>query len=88
VLFDTVTLENIVLTLLVGAVGWFALTIQNLTVKIATLSEKVAHLETNMNAHNQTVYSLKDAQKDLQLRDALIASLTLRVTALEHNKND
>lgn len=84
---DIVTIENVMLSLLVAVVGWLAFTVQDSTVKLATLSEKVAHLEANMTAHNLTVYTLKDAQKDLQLRDTMITSLTLRVTALEHGKN-
>jgi hypothetical protein len=57
--------------------------VQDSTVKLATMSERLANLERQLNSNTELLYTARDAAKDWQLRDALLDNLTNRVMDLE-----
>jgi len=75
--------QSIALTILAAVTGWFGLTVQDSTVKLATMSERLANLERQLNNNTELLYTARDAAKDWQLRDALLNNLTTRLTDLE-----
>ena len=75
--------QSIALTVLAAVTGWFGLTVQDSTVKLATMSERLANLERQLNNNTELLYTARDAAKDWQLRDALLNNITARVTDLE-----
>ena len=77
------TLPNLIMGLLTMVVSWMAWTVQDSTVKLATLSEKVATLETNTHDYRESTYTLRDAQKDFELRDTVMSNIATRLTRLE-----
>lgn len=76
--------QSIVLTVLAGVTGWFGLTVQDSTVKLATISERLTGLERQLADNKEQTYTMRDAQKDLQLRDSVIANIASRVLELEN----
>lgn len=78
-----ITLPNLIMALLTMVVSWMAWTVQDSTVKLATLSEKVSQLEANSRTTHEIVYTLRDAQKDFELRDTVIANIATRLLAVE-----
>jgi hypothetical protein len=68
---------------LTGVTAWFGFTVQDSTVKLATLTERLSGLERQISDSRTQVYTARDAQKDLELRDAVVDSLAARVAALE-----
>lgn len=77
------TLPNLIMGLLTMVVSWMAWTVQDSTVKLATLSEKVSTLETNTQINRENTYTLRDAQKDFELRDSVMSNMATRLTRLE-----
>ena len=75
--------QSVVLAVLTAVTGWFGLTVQDSTVKIATLGERMAGLERQLSDTRELTYTARDAQKDFQLRDATMANIASRVLALE-----
>lgn len=75
--------QSIALTVLTGVTAWFGLTVQDSTVKLATLGERMAGLERQLADTRELTYTARDAQKDFQLRDATLANVAERVLALE-----
>jgi hypothetical protein len=75
--------QSIALTVLTGVTAWFGLTVQDSTVKLATLGERMAGLERQLADNREQSYTARDAQKDFQLRDATLANVAERVLALE-----
>lgn len=75
--------QSIALTVLTGVTAWFGLTVQDSTVKLATLGERMAGLERQLADNREQSYTARDAQKDFQLRDATLANVADRVLALE-----
>lgn len=75
--------QSIALTVLTGVTAWFGFTVQDSTVKLATLTERLSGLERQISDNRTQVYTARDAQKDLDLRDAVVESLAARVAALE-----
>ena len=75
--------QSIALAILTAVTGWFGLTVQDSTVKLATLSERLAGLERQLTENRGQVYTARDAQKDLDLRDSVMANIAARVLALE-----
>lgn len=75
--------QSIALTVLTGVTAWFGFTVQDSTVKLATLTERLSGLERQISDSRTQVYTARDAQKDLDLRDAVVESLAARVAALE-----
>lgn len=75
--------QSIALTVLTGVTAWFGFTVQDSTVKLATLTERLSGLERQISDNRDQIYTARDAQKDLDLRDAVVESLAARVSALE-----
>jgi hypothetical protein len=75
--------QSIALTVLTGVTAWFGFTVQDNTVKLATLTERLSGLDRQISDSRTQVYTARDAQKDLELRDAVMDSLAARVAALE-----
>lgn len=78
--------QSIALTILTGVTAWFGLTVQDSTVKLATLTERLSGLERQISDNRNNVYTARDAAKDLDLRDSVVESLAARVAALENNR--
>lgn len=78
--------QSIALAVLTGVTGWFGLTVQDSTVKLATLSERLAGLERQLTESRGQLYTARDAEKDLDLRDSVMANLAERVLALENTR--
>jgi hypothetical protein len=78
--------QSIALTVLTGVTAWFGFTVQDSTVKLATLSERMAGLERQLADNRELTYTARDAQKDFQLRDATLANIANRVLALESSR--
>jgi len=78
--------QSIALTILTGVTAWFGLTVQDSTVKLATLTERLSGLERQISDSREQVYTSRDAQKDLDLRDSVMQNLAARVLALESAK--
>lgn len=78
--------QSIVLTVLAGVTGWFGLTVQDSTVKLATLSERLSGLERQISDNRELAYTVRDAQKDFQLRDSVISNVAARVLELENSR--
>ena len=69
---------------IVGSItGWLGFTVQDSTVQMARLTERLAGLERQIAITQEQTYTAKDASKDLQLRDAVIANVAARVLTLE-----
>lgn len=77
--------QTMVLVLMTGVMGWLGWTVQDLNVKTATLTEKLAQIQDRQIFERDQVYTAKDASKDFQLRDVTMANLATRVLALEQN---
>ena len=75
--------QSIALTVLTGVTAWFGFTVQDSTVKLATLTERLSGLERQIFDNRDQIYTSRDAQKDLDLRDSVMESLAARVAALE-----
>lgn len=75
--------QSIALTVLTGVTAWFGFTVQDSTVKLATLTERLSGLERQISDSRENIYTSRDAQKDLDLRDSVMESLAARVAALE-----
>lgn len=78
--------QSVALAVLTAVILWVGAAVQDSTVKLATISERLAGVEREMAGYRAQSYSARDAQKDLQLRDALLADLTTRVSSLENGK--
>jgi len=78
--------QSIALMVLTGVTAWFGLTVQDSTVKLATLTERLSGLERQISDSREQVYTSRDAQKDLELRDSVMQNLAARVLALESAK--
>jgi hypothetical protein len=78
--------QSIALTILTGVTAWFGLTVQDSTVKLATLTERLSGLERQISDNREQIYTARDAQKDLELRDSVLANIASRVLALENAK--
>lgn len=78
--------QSVVLAVLTAIIMWVGASVQESTVKLATISEKLAGVERQLAEYKEQSYTARDAQKDLQLRDALLADLTSRVSSLENGK--
>lgn len=63
--------QTIVMSALAAVCGWMALTTQNLTVSVATLTEKVSNLQEQIGKQSENTYGEQ------------IAELRARVTVLE-----
>jgi hypothetical protein len=77
------TIPNMIMALLTMVVSWMAWTVQDSTVKLATLSEKVSTLESSTQLDRTHTYTLRDAQKDFELRDTVMSNMATRLTRLE-----
>jgi hypothetical protein len=75
--------QSVALTILTAVMAWFGLTVQDSTVKLATLTERLSGLERQISDNRTQVYTARDAQKDLELRDSVLANIVDRVLALE-----
>lgn len=75
--------QSIALTILAAVTGWFGMTVQDSTVKLATMAERLSNLERQLNTNSELLYTARDAAKDWQLRDAMLNNLTNRITDLE-----
>ncbi len=78
--------QSIALMVLTGVTAWFGLTVQDSTVKLATLTERLSGLERQISDNREQIYTARDAQKDLELRDSVLANIASRVLALETAK--
>lgn len=76
-------LQSVGLAVLTALSSWMGLTLQEATVKIAALSERVAYLQERMLVDDRDGYSADSATRDLALRDDQIKDLRERVARLE-----
>jgi len=81
-----VTFNNVMMALLTMAVSWLAYTVQDSTIKMATMTEKINQLENKTQLFTQITYTLRDAQKDFELRDTVMANMGARITQLEKER--
>lgn len=75
--------QSFLLGILSLVCGWLGLTVQESTVKIAALTERVAYLQNDQVQNRAGLYTSTDAQKDLRLRDEVMSNLAARVLRLE-----
>ena len=76
-------IQSGLMAILAALTGWMALTIQDSTVKLAGLTEKVMYLERQIGLDSSIHYTASDAAKDLRLRDEVLTNVTNRVLTLE-----
>jgi hypothetical protein len=76
-------LQSFLLGLLSLVCGWLGFTVQDSTIKIAALTERVAYLQSAKTDDAGMRYTASDAAKDLRLRDEVLSNLASRVLNLE-----
>ena len=75
--------QSMVLVLMTAVIGWMGWTVQDLNVKTATITEKLAQMESRSDFERDQLYTAKDAAKDQQMQDSIMANIASRVLALE-----
>ncbi len=77
--------QSMILVLMTAVIGWMGWTVQDLNVKTATITEKLVQIEARASFEREQLYTAKDAAKDQQLQDNILANLASRVLALEQD---
>lgn len=81
-LFEQHFQEGLMLCI-VALLGWTLYTVNEASIKLATLTERVAALQAQVEQSNALRYTIGDATRDLQLRDQRLQDLSDRVRGLE-----
>ena len=78
--------QSFLLGILSLVCGWLGFTVQDSTVKLAALTERVAYLQSDRSFDKAAVYTASDAAKDFRLRDEVMSNLAARILRLENGK--